>query len=36
MMLSFEKQVEIGYDSRHDGKFMTAFTLLQFLNQLLD
>ena len=28
MMLSFEKQVKMGYNSRFDGKFMTVFTLL--------
>ena len=28
MILSFEKQVKMGYNSRYDGKFMTVFTWL--------
>lgn len=36
MMISFEKQVKISYNSKYDDKFMTMFGLLQFFNQLFD
>lgn len=34
MVLFFERQVQIGSNSRYDAEFMAVFTLLGFLSQL--